>query len=111
MGAKKIPYEQQAIEKWNSMSDIKFDQLANEDKYAVVDAMRKGKLDEKLVEEIRFKPPIQEMRTENGLPIQSTGIRGTDTTGAGGTLQVSGRPVEQRVPGGLEENQIGRAHV
>jgi hypothetical protein len=102
MGAKKIPSEQQAIEKWNSMSDIKFDQLANEDKYAVIDAMRKGKLDEKLVEEIQFKPPIQEMRTENGLPV--TGARTADTTRIGEPIQISGRPGEQRVPGGPEEN-------
>lgn len=92
-GVKNIPYEQQAIEKWNSMSDIKFDQLANEDKYAVIDAMKKGKLDEKLVEEIQFKPPIQEMR------VKDEGLVPPATTQ---DISLLGQPVERGLPGRTE---------
>ena len=51
---------------------------------------------------IKREPAVQEMRTQDGLP--TTGIRGTDTTGTGETLQVPGQPAEVRPAGGVQED-------
>ena len=45
---------------------------------------------------------VQEMRTQDGIPI--TGAGEVDTTGAGEALQVSRRPLESGLPAGAEEN-------
>ena len=51
---------------------------------------------------IKREPAVQEMRTQDGLP--TTGIRGTNTTGTGETLQVPGQPAEVRPAGGVQED-------
>jgi hypothetical protein len=51
---------------------------------------------------IKQEPAVQEMRTQDGLPITRTGE--VDTAGIGETLQVPGRPIEPGLPGGTAED-------
>jgi hypothetical protein len=51
---------------------------------------------------IKREPAVQEMRTQDGLPITRTGE--VDTAGVGETLQVPGRPTEPGLPGGTRED-------
>jgi hypothetical protein len=51
---------------------------------------------------IKREPAVQEMRTQDGLPITRTGE--VDTAGIGETLQVPGRPAEPGLPGGTRED-------
>jgi hypothetical protein len=51
---------------------------------------------------IKREPAVQEMRTQDGLPITRTGE--VDTAGIGETLQVPGRPAEPGLPGGIRED-------
>lgn len=56
---------------------------------------------------IKREPAVQEMRTQDGLPI--TGIRGIDTTRTGEAVQVPGQPAEVRPAGGVQEDLGVRA--
>jgi hypothetical protein len=51
---------------------------------------------------IKREPAVQEMRTQDGLPITRTGE--VDTAGVGETLQVPGRPIEPGLPTGTRED-------
>jgi hypothetical protein len=51
---------------------------------------------------IKREPAVQEMRTQDGLPITRAGE--VDTAGVGETLQVPGRPTEPGLPGGIRED-------
>jgi hypothetical protein len=51
---------------------------------------------------IKREPAVQEMRTQDGLPITRTGE--VDTAGIGETLQVPGRPAEPGLPTGTRED-------
>jgi hypothetical protein len=51
---------------------------------------------------IKREPAVQEMRTQDGLPITRAGE--VDTAGIGETLQVPGRPAEPGLPGGTRED-------
>jgi len=51
---------------------------------------------------IKREPAVQEMRTQDGLPITRTGE--VDTAGIGETLQVPGRPAEPGLPAGTRED-------
>jgi len=51
---------------------------------------------------IKKEPAVQEMRTQDGLPI--TGTREVNTAGIGETLQVPGRPNEPGLPTGTTED-------
>jgi hypothetical protein len=51
---------------------------------------------------IKREPAVQEMRTQDGLPITRAGE--VDTAGIGETLQVPGRPAEPKLPGGTRED-------
>jgi hypothetical protein len=51
---------------------------------------------------IKREPAVQEMRTQDGLPITRAGE--VDTAGVGETLQVPGRPAEPGLPGGIRED-------
>jgi len=56
---------------------------------------------------IKREPAVQEMRTQDGLPITRTGE--VDTAGVGETLQVPGRPAEPGLPAGTREDLGARA--
>jgi hypothetical protein len=51
---------------------------------------------------IKREPAVQEMRTQDGLPITRAGE--VDTARVGETLQVPGRPIEPGLPGGIRED-------